>query len=72
MIAVSEPDITLSSTAQRLRPYQGDCLIAVKTAWQRGERAWLWAAFVLIGNLAALLAYLITRSPQHPSEAARL
>lgn len=32
-------------------------------ARQRGERAWTWAVFVLLGNLMALLAYLLTRSP---------
>jgi hypothetical protein len=30
-------------------------------AKQRGERAWVWALFALIGNLAALLAYLLVR-----------
>jgi hypothetical protein len=30
----------------------------------RGERAWVWALFVLLGNLAALLAYLLARHPQ--------
>ncbi len=29
----------------------------------RGERAWVWALFVLIGNLMALFAYLLTRHP---------
>jgi hypothetical protein len=29
----------------------------------RGERAWLWAAFVLVGNAVALIAYLLTRTP---------
>jgi hypothetical protein len=29
----------------------------------RGERAWVWTLFVLIGNLAALFAYLLTRHP---------
>lgn len=27
----------------------------------RGERAWVWGLFVLLGNLVALLAYLLTR-----------
>jgi hypothetical protein len=31
----------------------------------RGERAWVWAMFVLLGNLAALFAYLLARQP-HP------
>jgi hypothetical protein len=31
---------------------------------QRGERAWAWAVFVLLGNLMALLAYLLTRAPK--------
>lgn len=30
-------------------------------ARRRGERAWVWAMFVLIGNLVALMAYLLTR-----------
>lgn len=30
-------------------------------ARQRGERAGVWALFVLIGNLVALMAYLLTR-----------
>ncbi len=30
----------------------------------RGERAWIWAMFVLLGNLVALFAYLLTRHPQ--------
>lgn len=33
-------------------------------ARQRGERAWVWAVFVLIGNLVALLAYLLVRPPR--------
>jgi hypothetical protein len=28
-----------------------------------GERAWVWALFVLLGNLAALFAYLLARRP---------
>ncbi len=28
-----------------------------------GERAWVWAMFVLMGNLVALFAYLLTRRP---------
>lgn len=32
-------------------------------ARQRGEKAWVWTCFVLIGNLAALTAYLLTRRP---------
>jgi len=31
----------------------------------RGERAWVWAMFVLLGNLIALFAYLLARQP-HP------
>ena len=31
----------------------------------RGERAYVWAMFVLLGNLAALFAYLLARQP-HP------
>lgn len=30
----------------------------------RGEKAWVWAMFVLLGNLVALFAYLLTRHPQ--------
>lgn len=30
----------------------------------RGERAWVWMLFVLLGNLVALLAYLLARHPQ--------
>jgi hypothetical protein len=30
----------------------------------RGERAWIWMLFVLLGNLVALLAYLLARHPQ--------
>jgi len=29
----------------------------------RGERAWVWAIFVLLGNLVALIAYLLARVP---------
>ena len=32
-------------------------------ARRRGERAWLWAAFVSIGNLVALIGYLLARQP---------
>ncbi len=32
-------------------------------ARQRGEHAWPWAIFVLLGNLMALLAYLLARIP---------
>ncbi len=31
----------------------------------RGERAWVWAMFVLIGNLVALFAYILARAPLH-------
>jgi hypothetical protein len=31
---------------------------------EHGERALIWAAFVLIGNLVALIAYLLTRTPR--------
>jgi hypothetical protein len=35
----------------------------------RGERAWVWAMFVLLGNLVALFAYLLARRPPStPSE----
>jgi hypothetical protein len=30
----------------------------------RGERAWVWALFVLLGNLVALMAYLLARHPR--------
>lgn len=33
-------------------------------ARQRGERAWVWATFVLIGNLVALIAYILARAPR--------
>ena len=36
-------------------------------ARRRGERAWIWAVFVMMGNLMALLAYFLVRVPQ-PSE----
>jgi hypothetical protein len=29
----------------------------------RGERAWVWAMFVLLGNLVAFFAYLLARRP---------
>jgi len=29
----------------------------------RGERAWVWAMFVLLGNLVALFAYILSRQP---------
>jgi len=29
----------------------------------RGERAWVWAVFVLLGNLVALIAYILARRP---------
>jgi hypothetical protein len=32
-------------------------------AKQRGERAWVWGAYVLLGNLVALIAYLLVRVP---------
>jgi hypothetical protein len=32
-------------------------------ARSRGEKAWIWAMFVLLGNVAALFAYLLTRRP---------
>jgi hypothetical protein len=32
-------------------------------ARQRGERAWVWALFILMGNLVALIAYLLVRQP---------
>jgi hypothetical protein len=33
-------------------------------ARQKGEKAWVWAMFVLIGNLVALIAYILVRFPQ--------
>lgn len=33
-------------------------------ARQRGERAWVWTAFALIGDIVALIAYLLVRSPR--------
>lgn len=33
-------------------------------ARERGERAWAWAVFVLLGNLVALLAYILARVPR--------
>ncbi len=30
----------------------------------RGERAWIWAAFVFLGNLVALVAYLLAHYPR--------
>jgi len=30
----------------------------------RGERAWVWAMFTLIGDLMALIAYLLVRTPR--------
>jgi len=32
-------------------------------ARDRGERAWTWATFVFIGNLVALIAYILARTP---------
>ena len=35
----------------------------------RGERAWVWAVYVLIGNLVALIAYILARPPiKKPSD----
>ncbi|MBN1584102.1 MAG: hypothetical protein JXA89_25555 [Anaerolineae bacterium] len=36
----------------------------------RGERAWVWAMFVLLGNLVALIAYLLARPPYFGHESA--
>jgi hypothetical protein len=33
-------------------------------ARRRGERAVVWAVFVLLGNLVALLAYILVRAPR--------
>ena len=33
-------------------------------ARMRGEREWVWAVFVLIGNLMALLTYILARRPR--------
>jgi hypothetical protein len=30
----------------------------------RDERAWVWAVFVLLGNLVALIAYILARTPR--------
>jgi hypothetical protein len=35
-------------------------------ARQRGDRAWTWSIFVLLGNVMALLAYLLVRDPGRP------
>ena len=34
----------------------------------RGERAWVWAVFVLLGNLVALIAYILARRPSTLSQ----
>lgn len=36
----------------------------------RGERAWVWGIFVLLGNLVALIAYILARGPSTPSQPA--
>ena len=36
----------------------------------RGERAWVWGVFVLLGNLVALIAYILARRPSTPSQPA--
>jgi hypothetical protein len=36
-------------------------------ARERGERAWVWAVFVLLGNLVALIAYILARVPRQQS-----
>jgi hypothetical protein len=33
-------------------------------ARDRGEKAWIWGAFTLIGNVIALVAYLLARAPR--------
>ncbi len=33
-------------------------------ARDRGEKAWVWAAFTLVGNVIALVAYLLARAPR--------
>jgi hypothetical protein len=33
-------------------------------ARERGERAWAWAVFVLLGNPVALPAYILARVPR--------
>ena len=33
-------------------------------ARERGEKAWVWAAFTLVGNVIALVAYLLARAPR--------
>jgi hypothetical protein len=39
-------------------------------ARSRGERAWVWGVFVLLGNLVALLAYILARRPSTSSQPA--
>jgi hypothetical protein len=36
-------------------------------ARERGEKAWVWAAFTLVGNVIALVAYLLARAPRGKS-----
>ncbi len=36
----------------------------------RGERAWVWASFVLLGNLVALMAYILARVPRSQTASA--
>jgi hypothetical protein len=33
-------------------------------ARERGEKVWIWAAFTLVGNVIALVAYLLARAPR--------
>jgi hypothetical protein len=34
-------------------------------ARDRGEKAWVWAVFTLVGNVIALVAYLLARAPRN-------
>lgn len=36
----------------------------------RGERAWAWAVFVLLGNLVALITYILARRPRQQAATA--
>jgi hypothetical protein len=36
----------------------------------RGERAWVWAVFVLLGNLVGLITYILARRPRPQPAAA--
>ena len=61
---IADLDTAFEKLAEQTRALsEADLSEAGRFPWQRGERALVWAAFVFVGNLVGLMAYLLAREP---------